>query len=304
MVERDATESCLLAAADVAARWLVPEREPSAASGVAMPKRKPPKTPPRRPATRAGRRLRPSALPASRGPCPSLSHHRRPPHRTPGRWIDRRRLDLSPPSAAAANPPSGTWVFAHLLLHNAFGHARRGPEDPRAWRAACEATVAGFLEDLKVGKRPTAPPTSRSRAARPRRSTPASAPKAFRRESRNWVRRATAATTPRRRMPPAGTESNWPAAFSAGLREAVREGVDRGGRKGPPGRATNSRRAGQGVVSRLLSASRLPRRRLQDRRRPGGLPLARRRRSRRSARAIGRSTSTRRPDSPRRNCAS
>ena len=149
-------------------------------------------------------------------------------------WIDRQGRIVA--AKRRGEPEAWTWVFAHLLLHNAFGHGEETHEDPRAWTAACEATVAGFLEDLKVGRRPTAPnveiPRGTTEALYNRFRTEGIPP--------GVEEIGTAGGRPDH----SGEEdasrwnrTNWAAAFSAGLREAVREGVDRAGGT-EPGRPT------------------------------------------------------------------
>ncbi len=129
-------------------------------------------------------------------------------------------------SKRRADPAEWEWVFAHLLLHNAFGHAKEEVEDLRAWRAACEASVAGFLEDLKIGRRPFA-----NDVEVPRGATEALY-RRFRAEGipAGIEELGTAGDEPDH-LP---TESqyqwgktNWAAAFSVGLKAAVREGVER-----------------------------------------------------------------------------
>ena len=141
-------------------------------------------------------------------------------------WIDRRGGIAV--AKRRAEPEEWAWVFAHLLLHNAFGHAATEAEDPRAWTAACEATVAGFLEDLKVGRRPVARDVEI-----PRGTTEA----LYRRFRAEGIPPGIGELgTSGDRIDHGGEDepawwgrTNWPAAFSAGLREAVREGVERAG---------------------------------------------------------------------------
>ena len=150
-------------------------------------------------------------------------------------WIDRRGWIVA--TKRRGEPEEWTWVFAHLLLHNAFGQGGEDKEDPRAWLAACEVTVAGFLEDLKVGKRPTAPSVEIPRGtteALYARFRAEGVPPGVAELGTAGDRRDHAAEEDASRW----NRVNWPAAFSAGLREAVREGVDRAGGK-EPGRATS-----------------------------------------------------------------
>ncbi len=139
-------------------------------------------------------------------------------------WIDRQgRLAVA---RRRGEPEQWAWVFAHLLLHNAFGHAKGDPEDPRAWRAACETTVAAFLEDLKFGQRPVA-----TDVEIPRGTTDA----LYRRFRAEGVPEGLEALgTAGERIDHLSEEgswnrTNWTAAFSTGLREAVREGVELAG---------------------------------------------------------------------------
>ena len=52
-------------------------------------------------------------------------------------------------------PEEWAYVMATALLHLGFGHfAKDRPDDPALWNAACSATVARFLRDIKFGKPP------------------------------------------------------------------------------------------------------------------------------------------------------
>lgn len=190
-----------------------------------MPKKKAPEDPAKKArdagwlAVHAHPLLRPLASRASLYPTEDLPA---------GAWA---RIDLTGTVHASkrrAEPAEWEWVFAHLLLHNAFGHAKEEPEDARAWRAACEASVAGFLEDLKVGRRPVAPDLEIPRG------TTEALYRRFRAEGipPGVEELGTAGEGPDH-LPTESTwswdKTNWTAAFSTGLREAVREGVERAG---------------------------------------------------------------------------
>ena len=143
-------------------------------------------------------------------------------------WARIDRAGMIRTSRRRAEPAEWEWVFAHLLLHNAFGHASEAAEEPWAWRIACEANVAAFLDDLKVGRRPVAVGVEIPRGtteALYRRfraegvpsgleelGTAGEAPDHLDAEGAGWRGRV-----------------NWAAAFSKGLRDAVREGVERAG---------------------------------------------------------------------------
>jgi predicted metal-dependent peptidase len=51
-------------------------------------------------------------------------------------------------------PAEWVYVLAHCLLHLGLGHfeAGRGRARPREWNAACDAVIAKFLADLKLGQ--------------------------------------------------------------------------------------------------------------------------------------------------------
>jgi len=52
-----------------------------------------------------------------------------------------------------AEPEEWEHVLAHCLLHLGFGHLREH-DKPILWNVACDLMVAGFLADLKIGRRP------------------------------------------------------------------------------------------------------------------------------------------------------
>jgi predicted metal-dependent peptidase len=52
-----------------------------------------------------------------------------------------------------ATPEEWEHVLAHCLLHLGFGHVREH-DKPILWNVACDLVVAGFLADLKIGRRP------------------------------------------------------------------------------------------------------------------------------------------------------
>jgi len=53
------------------------------------------------------------------------------------------------------SPEEWAYVLATALLHLGFDHFTRDrPDDPVPWNAACSATLARFLRDLKFGKPP------------------------------------------------------------------------------------------------------------------------------------------------------
>ena len=53
------------------------------------------------------------------------------------------------------SPEEWAYVIAAALLHLGFDHFTRDrPDDPLLWNAACSATVARFLRDIKFGKPP------------------------------------------------------------------------------------------------------------------------------------------------------
>ena len=52
-----------------------------------------------------------------------------------------------------ATPEEWEHVLAHCLLHLGFGHLREH-DKPILWNVACDLVVAGFLADLKIGRRP------------------------------------------------------------------------------------------------------------------------------------------------------
>ncbi|RYG24049.1 peptidase [bacterium] len=134
-----------------------------------------------------------------------------------------------------AEPAEWEWVFAHLLLHLAFGHheSLRTASDRRVWLVACEATVASFLEDLKIGRRPVAPFVEV-----PKGTTEALARRFAAEGIPAGLEELTTATpgdvdfkVGERTWDP----TNWTAAFSAGLRNAVQAGIEKA--HGRPGRA-------------------------------------------------------------------
>ena len=133
------------------------------------------------------------------------------------------------------------YVFAHCLLHLAFGHFEPDfvVEDKPAWNGACDAVVAEFLSVMKVGRPPPglAGPIvlpTRTEAALYRRFRDHGVPADLR-------HLGTAGGQPRDmewEQPPRWGRTDkvdWPRLFGAGLSGAVADVVDAAGGKAPDG---------------------------------------------------------------------
>ena len=130
------------------------------------------------------------------------------------------------------SPDEWAYVIATAMLHLGFDHFTRDrPDDPVLWNAACSATVARFLRDIKFGKPPFAERGMILIADLPARSERAwfewfsreGLPEAFADISiagRGAQQLSPAA--PRRAADP----PNWPRLLADGVREAARLAVE------------------------------------------------------------------------------
>ncbi len=134
-----------------------------------------------------------------------------------------------------ADPAEWTYVFAHALLHLAFGHFAPDflVDDRPTWNAACDAVVAEFLSVVRVGR---PPPEMSGPVVLPAR-TEAGLYRLFRNRGvpPDLRRLGTAGGQPRDMAdvdpPRYGRDPrvDWPRLFGAGLSGAVAAAVDAAG---------------------------------------------------------------------------